>query len=157
MEIKECTVVPLRAEVFFTREQCTENISAAHWAWTQLCDPEHREQGYKLEKVTHVGLDLVQITWEGNFVPYKRSGTKHKANFSKFLVNFESRDCVLACSTVSDIICKDFKGKIPRGISWISTNLSSGLESAEGESTKLTEFTVACLLTKAHGLFQLLL
>lgn len=64
--------VPIRAEVFLTREWCTQNISAAHWAHKQLCDPEHREQGYKLEKVPRVGLDLVQITLEGIFVPYKR-------------------------------------------------------------------------------------
>lgn len=43
----------------------------------------------------------------------------------------------------TDIICKDFKGKIPRGISWIRTNLSSGLESAEQESTKPKEFMAA--------------
>lgn len=73
MEINE-------AELFLSGLRCSSQGNGVHGTSLQLtgstssdlCDPEHREQGYKLEKVTRVGLDLVQITLEGNFVPYKR-------------------------------------------------------------------------------------
>lgn len=55
---------------------------------------------------------------------------------------------------MSDGIFNNFKGKIPRGTSCIKTNLSGGIEFAEEESTANTKFTVAYILTRAHGLFQ---